>query len=63
VFKDMGNCGVDPNKATKVNDLIVCICGRDIDTGNWLHQRVCKVGDNPFMITSNRNVILATFHS
>jgi len=33
---------------------------RDIDTRNRVHQRVRKAGDNPFMITSNSNVILAT---
>lgn len=34
---------------------------RVIDTRNRVHQRVHKVVDNPFMITSNSNAILATF--
>jgi hypothetical protein len=44
-----------------VNDLIVYIRSSDIDTENWVHQRVRKAGDNPFMVTPNSNVILATF--
>ncbi|KAL2954436.1 hypothetical protein AAZX31_19G222000 [Glycine max] len=47
VFKDMSHCGVEPNEITMVNALIPA-----------LHIR--KAGYDPFMSTSNSNIILAT---
>ncbi|GAU28104.1 hypothetical protein TSUD_223460 [Trifolium subterraneum] len=42
VFKDMGNWGVEANEVTMVNALIACARSRDIDTGRWVHECVCK---------------------
>lgn len=60
VFEDMSHWNVEPNEITMVNALIACAHSRDIDTGRWVHQRIRKAGYDPFMSTSNSNIILAT---
>ncbi|XP_020213749.1 putative pentatricopeptide repeat-containing protein At3g05240 [Cajanus cajan] len=60
VFENMCHWGVEPNEITMVNALIACARSREIDTGRRVHQRIRKAGYDPFMSTSNSNIILAT---
>lgn len=60
VFEDMSHWGVEPNEITMVNALIACARSRDIDSGRRIHQRIRKTDYDPFMCTSNSNIILAT---
>jgi len=60
VFEDMSHWGVEPNEITMVNALIACARSRDIDSGRRIHQLIRKAGYDPFMSTSNSNIILAT---
>ncbi|XP_061348413.1 putative pentatricopeptide repeat-containing protein At3g05240 [Gastrolobium bilobum] len=60
VFEDMNHWGVEPNEITMVNALIACARSRDIDAGRWVHERIRKAGYDPFMSSSNSNIILAT---
>ncbi|KAF7805132.1 putative pentatricopeptide repeat-containing protein [Senna tora] len=60
VFKEMDQWRVKPNEITMVNVLIACARSRDIDTGRRVHDRIRKAGYDPFMSTSNCNIILAT---
>ncbi|XP_004512345.1 putative pentatricopeptide repeat-containing protein At3g05240 [Cicer arietinum] len=60
VFKDMGHWGVVPNEVTMVNALIACARSRDLNTGKWVHECIREAGYDPFMLTSNGNIILAT---
>lgn len=60
VFKEMDHSGVEPNEITMVNVMIACARSRDIDTGRYAHDLICKAGYDPFMPMSNSNIILAT---
>jgi len=60
VFKEMGRWGVEANEVTMVNALIACARCRDVDTGRWVHERICKAGYDPFVFAFDSNVILAT---
>lgn len=60
VFEDMFHWGVEPNEITMVNALIACARSRDIDTGRRILQHIHKAGYDPFMSTTNSNIILAT---
>ncbi|XP_035538647.1 putative pentatricopeptide repeat-containing protein At3g05240 isoform X1 [Juglans regia] len=60
LYKDMEFWGVEPNEITLVNVLVACSHSRDIDSGKWVHSRVCQLGYDPFESDSNFNVILAT---
>ncbi|KAK7284334.1 hypothetical protein RJT34_19079 [Clitoria ternatea] len=59
VFEDMGHWGVEPNEITMVNALVACARSRDINAGQWIYQRICDAGYDPFMSTSKSNFILA----
>jgi len=60
VFKDMEFWNIEPNEITLVNVLVACAHMRDIDTGKWVHSRVCQLGYDPFESDLTFNVILAT---
>ncbi|KAE8010174.1 hypothetical protein FH972_006564 [Carpinus fangiana] len=60
VFKDMEFWNIEPNEITLVNVLVACAHMRDIDTGKWVHSRVCQLGYDPFESDLPFNVILAT---
>ncbi|KAM5561304.1 putative pentatricopeptide repeat-containing protein [Rosa sericea] len=60
VFKDMELCNVEPNEITMVNVLVACARSRDIDTGKWVHSRIRQLGFDPFGLSFDFNVILAT---
>ncbi|TKY61478.1 putative pentatricopeptide repeat-containing protein [Spatholobus suberectus] len=60
VFENMGRWGVEPNEITMVKALIACARNRDIDTGRRVHQCIRKAGYDPFMSTSNNNIILSS---
>lgn len=60
VFRDMEYWRVEPNEITMVNVLIACARSRDINTGQWVHDSIRKAGYDPFISTSNSNIILAT---
>ena len=60
VFKDMEFWNIEPNEITLVNVLVACAHMRDIDTGKWVHSRVCQLGYDPIESDLPFNVILAT---
>lgn len=60
VFKNMERWKVEPNEIVLVNVLVACARSRDIDTGKWVHNYLLQLGYDPFMPTTNFNVILAT---
>lgn len=59
-FRDMENWGVEPNEITIVNVLVACARTRDVDTGKWVHNRLARLGHDPFTLSDNFNIILAT---
>ncbi|XP_022150778.1 putative pentatricopeptide repeat-containing protein At3g05240 [Momordica charantia] len=60
LFEDMENEGVEPNEITMATVLAASAHCRDINTGKSVHNRLCKLGCDPFDSTSSFNVILAT---
>ncbi|KAG2704799.1 hypothetical protein I3760_05G021900 [Carya illinoinensis] len=60
VYKEMEFWSVESNEITLVNVLVACSHSRDINSGKWVHSRICHQGYDPFESNSNFNIILAT---